>query len=123
MAKLTGTFLLALTQIGALLLVQGLLFMVIDGGSKWDTVIEIVNELSYSFIGYAVLFLLLTILLFLIIGALLGSLVSKVEESSQAMMPAMMLGVIGFYVLLSGMYSPDRIISTQAIPFSIISSS
>ncbi|KQL35085.1 MULTISPECIES: ABC transporter permease [Bacillaceae] len=110
MAKLTGTFLLALTQIGALLLVQGLLFMVIDGGSKWDTVIEIVNELSYSFIGYAVLFLLLTILLFLIIGALLGSLVSKVEESSQAMMPAMMLGVIGFYVLLSGMYSPDTLI-------------
>lgn len=110
MAKLTGTFLLALTQIGALLLVLGLLFMVIDGGSKWDSVIEIVNELSYSFIGYAVLFLLLTILLFLIIGALLGSLVSKVEESSQAMMPAMMLGIIGFYVLLSGLYSPDTLI-------------
>ncbi|ALC87531.1 sodium ABC transporter permease [Bacillus sp. FJAT-22090] len=110
MAKLTGTFLLALTQISALLLVQGLLFLVIDGGSKWDTVVEIVNELSYSFIGYAVLFLLLTMLLYLIIGALLGSLVSKVEESSQAMMPAMMLGVIGFYVLLSGLYSPDTLI-------------
>lgn len=110
MAKLTGTFLLALTQISALLLVQGILFLVIDGGSKWDTVVEIVNELSYSFIGYAVLFLLLTMLLYLIIGALLGSLVSKVEESSQAMMPAMMLGVIGFYVLLSGLYSPDTLI-------------
>ncbi|MEI4771344.1 ABC transporter permease [Psychrobacillus sp. FJAT-51614] len=110
LAKLTGTFLLALTQISALLLVQGLLFLVIDGGSKWDTIVEIVNELSYSFIGYAVLFLLLTMLLYLIIGALLGSLVSKVEESSQAMMPAMMLGVIGFYVLLSGLYSPDTLI-------------
>ena len=48
MAKLTGTFLLALTQIAALLLIQGLLFMFIDGGSKWDLVIEIANELSFS---------------------------------------------------------------------------
>lgn len=110
MAKLTGTFLLALTQIGSLLLVQGLLFMVIDNGSKWDAVLKIMNELSFTFIGYAVAFLLLTIMLYLIIGALLGSLVSKVEESSQAMMPAMMLGILGFYVLLSGMYSPDTIL-------------
>lgn len=110
MAKLTGTFLLALTQIGALLLVQGLLFMFIDGGSKWDTVVEIANELSLNYIGYAISFLLLTIILYLILGALLGSLVSKVEESSQAMMPAMMVGIIGFYVLISGMASPDTML-------------
>lgn len=110
MAKLTGTFLLALTQIATLLIVQGLLFMFIDNGSKWNDVLDIVHELSYTYIGYAVAFLLLTIMLYLIIGALLGSLVSKVEESSQAMMPAMLLGIIGFYVLLSGMYSPDTIL-------------
>ncbi|QFG00626.1 ABC transporter permease [Psychrobacillus glaciei] len=110
MAKLTGTFLLALTQIMTLLVVQSLLFMLIDNGSKWDAVLDIVNELSYGFIGYAVMFLLFTIMLYLIIGALLGSLVSKVEESSQAMMPAMMLGILGFYVLLSGMYSPDTLL-------------
>ncbi|WP_391205103.1 ABC transporter permease [Psychrobacillus sp. L4] len=110
MAKLTGTFLLALTQIMTLLVVQSLLFMLIDNGSKWDAVLDIVNELSYGFIGYAVMFLLLTIMLNLIIGALLGSLVSKVEESGQAMMPAMMLGILGFYVLLSGMYSPDTLL-------------
>ncbi|WP_144510729.1 ABC transporter permease [Bacillus sp. FJAT-22090] len=110
MAKLTGTFLLALTQIGALLLVQSLLFMFIDGGSKWDAVVKIANELSFGYIGYAIAFLLLTIILYLILGALLGSLVSKVEESSQAMMPAMMVGIIGFYVLISGMASPDTIL-------------
>jgi ABC-2 type transport system permease protein len=110
LAKLTGTFLLALTQIATLLIVQSLLFMSINNGSKWDAVLDIVNELSYGFIGYVVLFLLFTIMLYLIIGALLGSLVSKVEESSQAMMPAMMLGILGFYVLLSGMYSPDTIL-------------
>jgi ABC-2 type transport system permease protein len=101
---------LALTQIATLLIVQSLLFMLIDNGSKWDAVLDIVNELSYGFIGYAVTFLLLTIILNLIIGALLGSLVSKVEESGQAMMPAMMLGILGFYVLLSGMYSPDTLL-------------
>ncbi|MFJ7827343.1 ABC transporter permease [Psychrobacillus sp. NPDC096623] len=110
MAKLTGTFLLALTQIATLLVVQGLLFALIDGGSKWEVVQELVNELSYSFIGYSVAFLLITIILYLILGALLGSLVSKVEESSQAMMPAMMVGVIGFYVLISGMASPDTML-------------
>lgn len=110
MAKLTGTFLLALTQIGALLLIQGLLFMFIDGGSKWDSVVELANELSFNYIGYAISFLLLTIILYLILGALLGSLVSKVEESSQAMMPAMMVGIIGFYVLISGMASPDTML-------------
>lgn len=110
MAKLTGTFLLALTQIGTLLLIQGLLFKFIDGGSKWEMVLDIVNELSFTYIGYAIAFLLLTIILYLILGALLGSLVSKVEESSQAMMPAMMVGIIGFYVLISGMASPDTML-------------
>lgn len=110
MAKLTGTFLLALTQIAALLLIQGLLFALIDGGSKWDVVQEIANELSFVFIGYSVAFLLITIILYLILGALLGSLVSKVEESGQAMMPAMMVGIIGFYVLISGMASPDTML-------------
>ncbi|WP_411747833.1 ABC transporter permease, partial [Psychrobacillus psychrotolerans] len=66
MAKLTGTFLLALTQIGGLLLVQGLLFAFIDGGSKWVVVQEIANELSLGFIGYSVAFLLITIILYLI---------------------------------------------------------
>jgi len=110
MAKLTGTFLLAITQIGALLLIQGLLFLFIDGGSKWDMVIEISQELSFVYIGYAVSFLLITILLYLILGALLGSLVSKVEESSQAMMPAMLVGILGFYVLIAGMSSPDTML-------------
>lgn len=110
MAKLTGTFLLALTQIAALLLVQGLLFALIDGGSKWEVVTDIANELSFVFIAYSVAFLLITIILYLILGALLGSLVSKVEESSQAMMPAMMLGLIGFYVLIAGMASPDTML-------------
>ena len=55
-------------------------------------------------------FLFLTIIMYLIIGALFGSLVSKVEEAGQVMMPALMMTLIGFYVMLSGMGNPDTLL-------------
>lgn len=110
LAKLTGTFLLAITQMVLLIAVLVPLLMFIDAGSKWQVVLDIVNELSISFVIYSVIFLIVSIAIYLILGALLGSLVSKVEESSQAMMPAMMMGMIGFYVLVSGMFSPDTLL-------------
>ncbi|MET0785986.1 MAG: ABC transporter permease [Paenisporosarcina sp.] len=110
LAKLTGTFLLAITQMVLLVGVLVPLLMFVDDGSKWQVVLDIVNELSVSFVIYSVIFLIVSIMIYLILGALLGSLVSKVEESSQAMMPAMIMGIIGFYVLLSGMFSPDTLL-------------
>lgn len=101
-AKLTGTFLLAITQIGTLILILAVIFMTVDGGSKMDSLQPMIEELSYAYIGYALAFLILTIVLNLIIGALLGSLVSKVEEASQVMMPMTIIGMIGFYVLFFG---------------------
>lgn len=109
-AKLTGTFLLAITQIGALILILAIIFMTVDGGSKVDSLLPMIEELSYSYIGYAIAFLVLSIVLNLIIGALLGSLVSKVEEASQAMTPLMIIGLVGFYVLIFGAQSPDTML-------------
>ena len=48
--------------------------------------------------------------MYLILGALLGSLVSKVEEGGQVMMPAMMLSLIGFYIMLTGVGNPDTML-------------
>lgn len=110
LAKLTGTFLLAITQLLLLLAVLLPLLMLIDNGSKWQVVLDVVNELSLAYVIYSFSFLIISIILYLILGALLGSLVSKVEESSQAILPAMMMGVIGFYVLISGLYSPDTLL-------------
>ena len=110
LAKLTGTFLLAITQILLLLTILLPLLMLIDNGSKWDVVLNVVNELSIAYVLYSFTFLVISIFLYLILGALLGSLVSKVEESAQAMMPAMLMGIIGFYVLISGLYSPDTLL-------------
>jgi len=109
-AKLTGTFLLALIQISILFGALGILFTTLDGGSKLEVVQEVLQEVSTSYLIYAVLYLFLSIVLYLIVGALLGSLVSKVEEAGQAIMPLMMLGLGGFYVLIFGMSSPDTML-------------
>ncbi|WP_102691236.1 ABC transporter permease [Rummeliibacillus pycnus] len=122
LAKLTGTYLLALTQIGILLAVQIVLFLTLDGGSKWHRVTDIVEHLSMSYVFYTLAYLLLSIFLFLVMGALFGSLVSKVEEAGQAMMPVMLIGVAGFYVLMSGLYSPDTLLIKvfSFIPFTTV---
>jgi len=98
------------------------LFLTIDGGSKWRSVTDIVENLSVSYVLYTLAYLLLSIFLFLVMGALFGSLVSKVEEAGQAMMPVMLIGVAGFYVLMSGLYSPDTLLIKvfSFIPFTTV---
>ncbi|WP_082389392.1 ABC transporter permease [Lysinibacillus sp. ZYM-1] len=109
-AKIAGVLLLALTQMGILGAVFLFYAKFIKGGIVWDMAADIVKELSVSYVIYAIVFLLLTVILYLIIGALFGSLVSKVEEAGQVLMPAMIITIIGFYVMLTGMGNPDTII-------------
>ena len=109
-SKIIGIFLLALTQFTVIF---GFLFVLLkfaDQGSKWQFVESVIDDLSLSYILYVIGFLFLTILLYLIIGALFGSLVSKVEEASQVMTPAIMVTLIGFYVMISGIANPDTIL-------------
>lgn len=109
-AKIAGVLLLALTQMGIIAAVFLIYAKFIKGGMVWDAAASIVKELSVSYVIYAIVFLLLTVILYLIIGALFGSLVSKVEEAGQVLMPAMIITIIGFYVMLTGMGNPDTII-------------
>lgn len=109
-AKIAGVLLLAVTQmaiIGAVFLIYA---KFVKDGVIWKMATSIIKDLSFSYVLYAILFLLLTITLYLIVGALFGSLVSKVEEASQVLMPAMMITLIGFYVMLSGIGNPDTIV-------------
>ncbi|MEX3746891.1 ABC transporter permease [Lysinibacillus xylanilyticus] len=109
-AKIAGVLLLALTQMGIIAVVFLVYAKFVKGGAVWDMAAGIVKELSVGYVIYAVVFLLLTIMLYLIIGALFGSLVSKVEEAGQVLMPAMIITMMGFYVMLSGMGNPDTIL-------------
>lgn len=109
-SKIIGTTLLALTQF---VIVFGYLFVLLrvtNDGAKWEMVESILNELSYSYVFYVIAFLFLTVVLFLIIGALFGSLVSKVEEASQVMTPGIMIALVGFYVMMSGVANPDTLL-------------
>ncbi|WP_427110066.1 ABC transporter permease [Lysinibacillus xylanilyticus] len=108
-AKIAGVLLLAFTQMGMIAVVFLIYAKFAKNGFIWDMAASIVKELSIGYVIYAILFLLLTIILYLIVGALFGSLVSKVEEAGQVLMPAMMITLIGFYVMISGISNPDTI--------------
>lgn len=120
LAKVIGTLLVALTQLLAVAAVAVLLLVVADDGSRLDFVQEIVSGLSGAYVAYTTTFLMLTLIFYLIFGALLGSLVSKVEEASQALVPAMMMALSGFYVLITGSFNPDTMLIKvfSYLPFS-----
>lgn len=109
-AKIVGVLLLAITQ---MLIIFGAFLIYAKftkDGVIWNFAADIIKDLSLGYVFYAVAFLLLTIILYLIVGALFGSLVSKVEEGGQVLMPAMMVTIIGLYVMISGMSNPDTIL-------------
>lgn len=109
-SKVFGTFLVAVTQLVILLGTVLLLTSLKDGGETWNKLTDYLGELSASYYLFVLAFLVLSILLYLIIGALFGSLVSKVEEASQVMMPAMIVIIAAFYVMIMGMNNPDTIL-------------
>lgn len=109
-SKIIGVTLIALTQFAVIFGFVLALIRFTDDGEKWDMVVSVVQELSYSYVFYAIAFLFLTVILYLIIGALFGSLVSKVEEASQVMTPAIMVTLVGFYVMISGVANPDTLL-------------
>lgn len=118
-SKLAGVSLVAITQFviifGALLLLLRFTY----GGEKWALITDLLNSMSMSYFLYVIGFLCGTVLMYLILGALFGSLVSKVEEAGQVMMPALMLTIIGFYIMITGMSNPDTLLIkvSSYIPF------
>ena len=109
-AKIVGVLLVAFTQLGTIALFVVALVTFSKGGELWTSVQGVLNDLNSSYLIYSVLFLLSTIILFLIIGALFGSLVSKVEEASQVMTPAILITVVGFYIMVTGVANPDTLL-------------
>ncbi|HWL25900.1 MAG TPA: ABC transporter permease [Ureibacillus sp.] len=114
-SKIFGVLLLAVTQfaiiIGAVIILISLKELnSTPDNSSLQMVQSLIGELSISYLFYVIAFLFLTVVLFLIIGALFGSLVSKVEEASQVLTPVMMLLLVGFYVMISGIANPDTLL-------------
>ena len=108
-AKVFSTLLVAMTQF-AILIVTVIAVLFAKGDNELlETVGDLAGELDASYVLFVIGFLLLTLVLYLVIGALFGSLVSKVEEASQVMMPAMILVIIAFYVMMTAFSNPDSL--------------
>ena len=109
-AKVFSTLLVAMTQF-AILIVTVIAVLFAKGDNELlETVRDLAGELDASYVLFVIGFLLLTLVLYLVIGALFGSLVSKVEEASQVMMPAMILVIIAFYVMITAFSNPDSLL-------------
>ncbi|WP_064091734.1 ABC transporter permease [Rossellomorea aquimaris] len=119
-AKIIGIGLAGLTQI-AILLAVGYITL----ARKKDDLVGGFFEgfgfesLSISVIMYATIFFLLGYFLYATLAALLGSLVSRIEDVQQMIMPMTFLIMIGFFISMFGLGSPDSSFVTIAsyIPF------
>src|SRR5699024_5673717 len=76
-------------------------------------------DIPLSLIGYGVLFFLLGYILYATIAAMVGSLVSRTEDAQQLIMPLMFLVMIGYFIAIFGLSTPDIGLVTVSsyIPF------
>ncbi len=111
--KITGIFLVILTQVGVYL-VSGIIgFMFVKDMDVVKSFFEEVpaGDLLKGLLGYNLLYLLFGVLIYTILAAFLGSLVSKVEDTSKAVAPITYLTMIGFIGSFSvGMANPQSIV-------------
>lgn len=118
LSKIFGVLAAGITQIVILISYSlGLLYLV--GGDYLDLFKDVKEAVSISYFIFTIIFIVLAYILYLTMGATLGSLVSKVEETSQALLPPVMLVMVGFFVMFYGMVDPNSMIvkTFSYIPF------
>ena len=119
--KLIGVFLVMVVHV---------LFYVLVGLGVYtyfkdhDLVTQILSEVDVggvllNFLEYTWVFLLLGVLMYMFIAAFLGSLITKTEDINRAASPLSMLVLLGFYIGLFAMSSPENIVVviSSFIPF------
>jgi ABC-2 type transport system permease protein len=109
LSKIMGILCVGVTQI-VIIVTYAFSITYLIGGEYWDVIKDVIEMISISYFIFTILFILLAYVLYLFIGALLGALVTKVEETSQALLPAVMLVMVGFFVMTFGIVDPNNII-------------
>ena len=119
-AKILGIGLVGLTQL-TLLLAVGYFALTSKADSEIGGMMEFFgfSDVSVSIIIYAIVFFLLGYFLYATLAALLGSLVSRIEDVQQMIMPMTFLVMIGFFIAMFGLSTPEAGFITAAsyIPF------
>ena len=119
-AKIIGIALLGLTQISIVILATYGLITIQKEALVGGLLDEIgLLDIPLSLIGYGVLFFLLGYILYATIAAMLGSLVSRTEDAQQLIMPLIFLVMIGYFIAIFGLSTPDIGLVTVSsyIPF------
>lgn len=119
-AKIFGIALLGLTQIGIVILATyGMISIQKDAliGGLLDEIGLL--DIPLSLISYGIIFFLLGYLLYATIAAMLGSLVSRTEDAQQLIMPLIFLVMIGYFIAIFGLSTPETslVTITSYIPF------
>ncbi|MED0967006.1 ABC transporter permease [Bacillus paramycoides] len=119
-AKLFSTLLAGITQIIIWGLVATVGYKTTIKGSKNDILNGIdINSIAPTLVFYGILFFTLGFLLYGSLSCLFGSIISRIEESSQAIMPLMFMLLAALYIALYGISNPSSsfVTITSYIPF------
>ncbi|MBE5105660.1 ABC transporter permease [Bacillus thuringiensis] len=119
-AKLFSTLLAGITQIIIWGLVATVGYKTAINDSKNDILNSIdLNSVAPILVFYGILFFTLGFLLYGSLSCLFGSIISRIEESSQAVMPLMFMLLAALYIALYGMSNPSSTVVTitSYIPF------
>lgn len=119
--KLIGVFLVMLLHIlFYVVIVIGAYLFFKDHALVTQILSEVdIGAVLVDFLEYTWVFLLLGVLMYMFIAAFLGSLITKTEDISRAATPLTMLVLLGFYIGLFAMASPENsiVVGASFVPF------
>ena len=119
--KLIGVFLVMLVHISFyVLVVLGAYLYFKDHTLVTQVLAEIdIGAVLLDFLEYTWVFLILGVLMYMFIAAFLGSLITKTEDINRAATPLTMLVLLGFYIGLFAMASPENpiVVASSFVPF------
>ncbi|EOQ01147.1 ABC transporter permease [Bacillus cereus] len=119
-AKLFSTLLAGITQIIIWGLVATVGYKTAINDSKNDIFNSIdLNSVAPTLVFYGILFFTLGFLLYGSLSCLFGSIITRIEESSQAVMPLMFMLLAALYIAIYGMSNPSSMVVTitSYVPF------
>ncbi|MED0950299.1 ABC transporter permease [Bacillus mobilis] len=119
-AKLFSTLSAGITQIIIWCLVATVGYKTSVNDSENDILNSIdFNSIAPTLVVYGILFFTLGFLLYGSLSCLLGSIISRIEESSQAVMPLTFMLIAALYIALYGMSNPSSMVVTitSYVPF------
>lgn len=117
--KVIGTFIVAVLQIAAIVAALLVNLNMPHNSQQLLNVGLDFAAIDPLMLTYAVVFFLAGFFLYAMLFAAVGSIVSRTEELGQALMPITILSLVGFYIAMFGLKTPDSllVVICSYVPF------